>query len=169
MFSYAGLSWETFRGAIFLTILFGIALTDARFYIIPDQFSLGGLLIGVTMAFLPGGLMPLRSLLGAFLGLSILQVVSVSGKWMLKKDVMGGGDIKMMSMVGSFLGISGVLLTMFLGALLGSLIFGPISYKSKKLVPFGIFLAAGAAITYGWGASIIEWYTTVILQLPSPP
>lgn len=169
MFSYAGLSWETFRGAIFLTILFGIALTDARFYIIPDQFSLGGLLIGVTMAFLPGGLMPLRSLLGAFLGFSILQVVSVSGKWMLKKDVMGGGDIKMMSMVGSFLGISGVLLTMFLGALLGSLIFGPISYKSKKLVPFGIFLAAGAAITYGWGASIIEWYTTVILQLPSPP
>ena len=168
MFSYAGLSWETFRGAIFLTILFGIALTDARFYIIPDQFSLGGLLIGVAMAFLPGGLVSLQALAGTLLGFGILQTVAVSGKWVFKKDVMGGGDIKMMSMVGSFLGISGVLLTIFLGALLGSLIFGPISYKTKKLVPFGIFLAAGAAVTYGWGGSIIEWYMTVILQLPIP-
>jgi prepilin signal peptidase PulO-like enzyme (type II secretory pathway) len=72
----------------------------------------------------------------------------------------------MMAMVGSFLGMAGVLLTIFLGALLGSVIFGPISYKTKKLVPFGIFLAAGAAVTYGWGPSIIAWYTTTILQLP---
>ncbi len=167
MFSYAGLSWEAFRGGIFLTILFGIALTDARFYIIPDQFSLGGLLIGLAMAFLPGGLAPLQALLGALLGFGLLQSIAVGGKWMFKKDAMGGGDIKMMAMVGSFLGLAGVLLTVFLGALLGSLIFGPISYKTKKLVPFGIFLAAGAAVTYGWGASIIAWYTTSILQLPT--
>ena len=167
MFSYAGLSWEAFRGGIFLTILFGIALSDARFYIIPDQFSIGGLLIGLAMALLPGGLAPLQALLGALLGFGLLQIIAVGGKWMFKKDAMGGGDIKMMAMVGSFLGLAGVLLTVFLGALLGSLIFGPISYKTKKLVPFGIFLAAGAAVTYGWGASIIGWYTTSILQLPT--
>jgi leader peptidase (prepilin peptidase)/N-methyltransferase len=166
MFSYAGLSWEALRGGVFLTILFGIALTDARFYIIPDQFSLGGLLIGVAMAFFPGGLAPLEALLGAALGFGLLQAIAVGGKWMFKKDAMGGGDIKMMAMAGSFLGMAGVLLTIFLGALLGSVIFGPISYKTKKLVPFGIFLAAGAAVTYGWGASIIAWYTTTILQLP---
>ncbi len=34
---------------------------------------------------------------------------------------MGGGDIKMMAMVGAFLGWQGVLLTIFLGALVGSL------------------------------------------------
>ena len=167
MFSYAGLSWEAFRGGIFLTILFGIALSDARFYIIPDQFSIGGLLIGLAMALLPGGLAPLQALLGALLGFGLLQIIAVGGKRMFKKDAMGGGDIKMMAMVGSFLGLAGVLLTVFLGALLGSLIFGPISYKTKKLVPFGIFLAAGAAVTYGWGASIIGWYTTSILQLPT--
>jgi prepilin signal peptidase PulO-like enzyme (type II secretory pathway) len=59
-----------------------------------------------------------------------------------------------------------VLLTIFLGALLGSVIFGPISYKTKKLVPFGIFLAAGAVVTYGFGSEIIGWYTENILQLP---
>ena len=166
MFSYAGLSWEALRGALLLTILFGIALTDARFYIIPDQFSLGGLVLGLGLAFLPGGIDPLEALLGAVLGFGLLEMVAVTGKWMFKKDAMGGGDIKMMAMVGAFLGRPGVLLTIFQGALLGSVIFGPISYKTKKLVPFGIFLAAGAVVTYGFGSDIIGWYTTNVLQLP---
>ena len=168
MFSYAGLSWEALRGALLLSILFGIALSDARFYIIPDEFSLGGLVLGLGLAFLPGGIDPLGALLGAVLGFGLLEIVAVAGKWMFKKEAMGGGDIKMMAMVGAFLGMPGVLLTIFLGALLGSVIFGPISYKTKKLVPFGIFLAAGAAVTYGFGSDIIDWYVTSVLQMPSP-
>ncbi|MCH8810449.1 MAG: prepilin peptidase [Gemmatimonadetes bacterium] len=168
MFSYEGLSFEALRGALLLTILFGIALTDARFYIIPDQFSLGGLVLGLGLAFLPGGIDPLGALIGAVVGFGLLESVAVLGKWMFKKDAMGGGDIKMMAMVGAFLGWEGVLLTVFMGALLGSVIFGPISYKTKKLVPFGIFLAAGAAVTYGFGADIIDWYWTNMLHLPPP-
>lgn len=166
MFSYAGLSFEALRGTLLLTILFGIALTDARFYIIPDQFSLGGLVLGLGLAFLPGGIDALDALIGAIVGFGLLGSVAVVGKWMLKKDAMGLGDIKMMAMVGAFLGWVGVLLTVFLGALLGAVIFGPISYKTKKLVPFGIFLAAAAAITYGFGSEIIDWYLTNILHLP---
>ena len=166
MFSYAGLSFEALRGTLLLTILFGIALTDARFYLIPDQFSLGGLVLGLGLAFLPGGIDALDALIGAIVGFGLLGSVAVVGKWMLKKDAMGLGDIKMMAMVGAFLGWAGVLLTVFLGALLGAVIFGPISYKTKKLVPFGIFLAAAAAITYGFGSEIIDWYLTNILHLP---
>ena len=166
MFSYAGLSFEALRGTLLLTILFGIALTDARFYIIPDQFSLGGLVLGLGLAFLPGGIDAPDALIGAIVGFGLLGSVAVVGKWMLKKDAMGLGDIKMMAMVGAFLGWAGVLLTVFLGALLGAVIFGPISYKTKKLVPFGIFLAAAAAITYGFGSEIIDWYLTSILHLP---
>lgn len=166
MFSYAGLSFEALRGTLLLTILFGIALTDARFYIIPDQFSLGGLVLGLGLAFLPGGIDALDALIGAIVGFGLLGSVAVVGRWILKKDAMGLGDIKMMAMVGAFLGWAGVLLTVFLGALLGAVIFGPISYKTKKLVPFGIFLAAAAAITYGFGSEIIDWYLTNILHLP---
>jgi leader peptidase (prepilin peptidase)/N-methyltransferase len=71
---------------------------------------------------------------------------------------MGGGDIKMMAMVGSFLGWKGVLLTVFLGALLGSLIFVPLSLRKKRLVPFGVFLALGAGVTFVFGDTIIVWY-----------
>jgi prepilin signal peptidase PulO-like enzyme (type II secretory pathway) len=56
-----------------------------------------------------------------------------------------------------------VLLTVFLGALFGSLIFGPISLKTGKLVPFGIFLALGAAIAEPWGQAIIDWYVRTFI------
>lgn len=163
LFWYQGLSGEALRGAIFLTILFGIALTDARYYLIPDEFSLGGLVLGLATAFLPGGPTAVQAALGAALGFVLLLGVAHAGKFAFKKDAMGGGDIKMMGMIGAFLGMPGVLLTIFLGALLGSVVFGPISWKTGKLVPFGIFLSAGAAVTYGWGGEIIAWYTSTIL------
>lgn len=165
VFAYGGLTWEAARGAVFLTILFGVAIADARYYIIPNEFSIGGTVIGLATAFLPGGLDAVGALIGVVLGFSLLWVVAQLGTWAFKKEAMGGGDIKMMAMVGAFLGSAGVLLTIFLGALLGSVIFGPISWKTGKLVPFGIFLAAGAAVTYAWGDTLIGWYTATILGL----
>jgi leader peptidase (prepilin peptidase)/N-methyltransferase len=109
-----------------------------------------------------------EALLGALVGFGILWLVGKAGSWVFKKDAMGGGDIKMMAMVGAFLGIPGLLLTLFLGALLGSVVFGPISWKTKKLVPFGIFLAAGAAVAYAWGDEIVAWYVTTIMGMPAP-
>jgi leader peptidase (prepilin peptidase) / N-methyltransferase len=153
-----GASWQALSSALFFTLLLGIALTDARTYIIPDQFTLGGLVLGLALSFAPGGISPLQSVLGAGLGFLLLWLIAVLGEALFRKPAMGGGDIKMMAMVGAFLGPPGVLLTVFLGALAGSLIFGPISLKTGKLVPFGIFLALGAGITEPWGQGIIHWY-----------
>jgi len=161
-----GMGVEAGRGAVFLTILLGIAISDARFYIIPDQFSVGGAAIGLALAPMPGGLTTIQSVLGVVAGFGILWIVARGGSWLFKKEAMGGGDLKMMAMVGAFLGIPGVLLTLFLGALLGSVIFGPISWKTGKLVPFGIFLAVGAAVVYGWGDLLIAWYMERFLALP---
>lgn len=158
-----GASWQALGVAVFFTLLLGIALTDARAYIIPDEFSLGGLVAGLLLSLAPGGISPLRSVLGALAGFGILYAVAVVGEWVFRKPAMGGGDIKMMAMVGAFLGPINVLLTLFLGALVGSLIFGPISWKTGKLVPFGIFLAIGAAIAQTWGGALVGWYTASVL------
>jgi prepilin signal peptidase PulO-like enzyme (type II secretory pathway) len=65
--------------------------------------------------------------------------------------------------VGAFLGWQGTLLTVFLGALIGSLIFVPLSLIGRKqLVPFGIFLAIGAAATYLVGPAILTWYSAYL-------
>ncbi len=147
------------RGALFFTVLLGIALTDYREYIIPDEFSLGGLVLGLLLS-LTGGLEGLwEAVFGAAVGFGLLWLVGFVGTLALKEEAMGGGDIKMMAMVGAFVGWKGVLLTVFLGALIGTVVFLPLSLIGrKKLVPFGIFLALGAAATYLAGPAIIAWY-----------
>ena len=160
-----GFSAETLSGAVFGTILLGIAMTDAREYIIPDEFSLGGLVVGIALSFLGGFPAVLQALAGAATGFLLLWGLGVVGSKLAKKEAMGGGDIKMMAMVGAFVGWKGVFLTVFLGAVTGTLVFGPLSLMGKeKLVPFGIFLAIGAAITWLAGPEIIAWYRTFVLQ-----
>lgn len=176
-FAAHGATGEALRGSVFLTILFGISISDARFYIIPDEFSIGGAVVGFLLAFLPGGTTWLESLLGAAIGYAVLWVVGMAGTKIIKRlsprrleeagvdQAMGGGDVKMMMMIGAFLGIWGVALTVFLGSVLALVVFGPISMISKRLVPLGVFLAAGGAVTYAWGRQIVEWYTTSVIGL----
>ncbi|MDH3496755.1 MAG: A24 family peptidase [Gemmatimonadota bacterium] len=158
-----GPSWTALTAAVFGTLLLGIALTDARHYLIPDEFTWGGLALGLALR-IPGGWSGLaQGLIGAAAGFALLYGIAWAGEKVFRKEAMGGGDIKMMAMVGAFVGWQGVLLTVFGGALLGTLVFVPISLRTKKLVPFGVFLAAGAAVAFVAGDVIIAWYKTQIL------
>ena len=176
LFAYHGLGAEALRGCVFLTLLFGISLSDARFYIIPDQFSVGGAVLGVAMAFLPGVQTGgVGALAGAIVGFGAMWLVAVGGTWLIERlrpgrleeagvdRALGGGDVKMMGMVGAFVGVWGVATTVFLGSLFALLVFGPISYLTRRLVPLGIFLAAGAALSYGWGDAMLDWYRGEVL------
>lgn len=162
-FLYFGNLWRALSGAVFGTLLLGIAMTDAREYIIPDELSLGGLVLGLALAFAPGTPEPLWAFVGAAVAFVLMYVVAVVGEWAFKKPALGGGDIKMMAMVGAFLGPFHALLTVFVGSLVGAIIFGPVGLKTGKLVPFGVFLALGAAIVFVWGEAMVDWYTTRIL------
>jgi prepilin signal peptidase PulO-like enzyme (type II secretory pathway) len=101
--------------------------------------------------------------------------VGAGGTWLIRRirpgrleeagvdRALGGGDIKMMMMVGAFVGPWGVATTVLLGSVFALLVFGPISYLTGRLIPLGVFLAAGAALTYGWGGWMLEWYLTRVL------
>lgn len=167
-----GYGLEALRAAVFGTLLLGIAVTDAREYIIPDEFSIGGTGIGIAFAFAPfvvGAADPhaiswQQSLIGAAAGFTLLWIVAWLGSKAFGKDAMGGGDIKMMAMIGAFLGWQGVLLTLFLGAVCGTIIFLPLKLMGRdKLVPFGIFLALGAAACWIAGPALIDWYVRSVL------
>jgi leader peptidase (prepilin peptidase)/N-methyltransferase len=159
-----GPTWHALQGAILFSLLLAIALIDGQHYLIPDALSLGGLGAGLALSLLPGAPTPLVSVLGAALGFGVLLAVGILGEWAFRKPAMGGGDMKMMAMVGAFLGPAGAMLTIFLGAVVGTVVFGPVSLKTKKDVPFGVFLALGAVIAFLFGDSIVEGYRTMFLQ-----
>ena len=155
---------EAVRGAIFLTILLGIAIIDGRHRIIPDQLSLGGAAVGLGLAAWPGGFEFVPALIGAGVGYGLMWLVKLGGEAALKKPALGVGDIHMMAMIGAFVGLGGALLTILLGSVLGLVIGVPIAWLQGKLeakgtyLPLGTFLAMGAAVAYVWGEPIIAWY-----------
>jgi leader peptidase (prepilin peptidase)/N-methyltransferase len=153
-----GIEPQAARAISFLTLLLAIAVTDARYYIIPDELSIGGAVLGFLLAALPGAPSVPDAVIGAVAGGGALWLVAIFGTWAFRKEAMGGGDIKMMTMIGAFLGWKGALLTVFLGALAGTLVFVPSAWKSDKLVPFGLFLALGAALAFYLGEPLLEWY-----------
>jgi len=163
---YYGPTLTALTAAVFGTMLLGIAITDARHYIIPDEYTIVGLPLGLLLA--AGGGLPslIGAVIGAAFGFGLLYLVAVAGKWAFGKEAMGGGDIKMMAMVGAYVGWKGVLLTIFGGALLGTLIFVPLTLRKKQLVPFGVFLAAAAALTFVFGEDLLAWYLAVALGSP---
>ncbi len=154
-----GPTWRALQGSILFSLLLTISLIDARHYLIPDALSIGGLGAGLALSLLPGPPSFLTSVIGAALGFGVLLAVGLLGEWVFKKPAMGGGDIKMMAMVGAFLGPAGAMLTIFIGALAGTLVFAPLSLKTKREVPFGVFLGLGAAIAFLFGQSLVEWYS----------
>jgi len=158
-----GLGLDALAAAVFGTILLGIAVTDARHFLIPDEYTLGGLPLGLALAWRDGLVGFLAALSGAALGFLLLYATAWAGEKVFKEEAMGGGDVKMMAMVGAFVGWKGVLLTVFGGALLGSLVFVPLSLRKRRLVPFGVFLAAAAALTFEFGDAVVQWYTGMIL------
>lgn len=157
-----GFSKELIVALLFISMLVIITVSDLAYMLIPDKILIffGILLICSRI------LSPLNpwweSVVGAFLGFSILLLIAI-----LSKGGMGGGDIKLFFVIGWVLGMIPTLLTLFVAAFIG-VIAGFIQLKIKKAnkktpVPFGPSIAAAALIVYFYGDIILEWYTNLFI------
>lgn len=185
--AHLGVTAGAAKFCILVSILIALLFTDLEERILPDEFTLGGLLVGLAFSpvvRVPGftahavlGLMGIHfperalsvgeSLCGAALPAGTLWL----GGWLFEKfrhkEGLGLGDVKMMAMAGSFLGVEGALLTLILGAMSGSLV-GLIYIKVTRQdmgsyqLPFGSFLAAAAIFAALSGPKVIDWYSSLL-------
>ena len=128
-----GVSLEALRGAIFGTILLGIAMTDARAYIIPHEFSIGGAVIALLLSAWPDPSYALVSLQGALVGAGAVLLVGELSELTLGQEAMGGGDCALMGMIGAFLGWEAILPVMLLGAMISSVLFLVTAIWNRRL------------------------------------
>ena len=159
-------------GAVMIFAMIIVTFIDFEHQIIPDQISLPGIVIGLVFSTLfpawHGVAGPasgfLSALAGMLLGGGILYVVGTIAEWILKKEAMGGGDVKLLAAIGAFLGWKGVVFTLFTGSLLGSLAGLFIKYVfHEERIPFGPYLALGAMIALLWGEKIMSWYVASVI------
>lgn len=135
-----GPSLSALRVAVFATVMLGIAVTDARHYLIPDGFTVFGLLflvvtsivavfVGDTGPFVA----PFEALLGACAGAGAISIVGWLGEVVLKREAMGFGDVTLMAVVGAAVGPERSLMVLFLGAALGAVAFLAVVYPIVRL------------------------------------
>jgi leader peptidase (prepilin peptidase)/N-methyltransferase len=105
------------------------------------------------------------AVLGAVVGGGSLWFVGWLWERLRGVEAMGLGDVKMMLMVGAYLGWPLTVLTIFFGVLTGSIVGVALMMRRgerdmQMLLPFGIFLGAGAIVSLLVGTRIAEWYAS---------
>ncbi|SHI69169.1 type 4 prepilin peptidase 1 Aspartic peptidase. MEROPS family A24A [Malonomonas rubra DSM 5091] len=159
---FFGFSWTALIYALFVSLLVVITFIDLDHQIIPDIISLPSIPIGFTCSFAIPWLSWLDSLLGILLGGGLLLVIAWLYEILLKREGMGGGDIKLLAMIGAFLGWKAIFPIIFFASLGGTLIGVPLMLikgkDSRFALPFGPFLASASIIYLFWGEQIINWY-----------
>jgi len=165
-----GAAWSSAVYCVLCSSLIVITFIDLDFQIIPDSITLPGIPLGVLAGsfLLPDPFLraePLgyaSSVAGAAAGFLLYYGIAYLSIKALRKEGMGGGDIKLMAMLGGFLGWKAVLLTTFLGSVAGSVVGALLMLLRGQgrgtQIPFGPFLALGALVTLLWGQEVLLWY-----------
>ena len=161
IFNRYGLSYDFFIFIVFICGLIIAAFVDIQHRIIPDEISVGGIILGFILTAIKGfNLRPitydLRPMLNSFLGIVIGGgLIYLTGKLfdlvyfkLLKRppiqgetESMGGGDVKLLAMIGAFLGWQKAIFVFFMAPLFGAIV-GIINLAIKKdhTIPYGCLL-----------------------------
>ena len=137
-------------GMLFSSLMVCAAFIDFDHMVIPDRFTIGGFVLGVLLAATVPSLHGyeagyfvldsfrsfLAALVGAFIGSALLLWTALTSELVLRREVMGFGDVKLMGAIGAFCGWQGAVFAMFGGAVIGTLgvcLYIPLSYLVETL------------------------------------
>ena len=138
--------------SIFFIIIFFI---DLKHFIIPNELTFPLMIIGFIKSFDPNlnkAIFPnyINSLIGGFVGYSIIWLIIYFYKKIRKKEGMGLGDAKLMAAIGFWFGWVSIPIVIFISSFV-ALIFAVPSLIKKSLqmsseIPFGPYIIIGCVL-----------------------
>jgi len=171
----SGFTLESLKGCLFVSVLMVLFWTDIEERLLPDEFTLGGTLVGLILAvFVPmhsalaDSLIPAagpraQSLFNSAAGALLLAFPLAGIGWLYqrvrRRVGLGMGDVKLLGLIGTFLGAERGLIALLIGSVSGSVVGVAYILVRRKdpqtyQLPFGSFLCAGALISALWNAEI---------------
>ncbi|MGD1972485.1 MAG: prepilin peptidase [Desulfobacterales bacterium] len=161
-----GLTLEALTYYLFFAALLIVTFIDLDHRIIPNAITLPGIPICFAASFALPTITYKEALLGILSGGGSLLLVAWVYSLITKKEGMGGGDIKLLAMMGAIVGWQGVLFTIFIASLVGTLAGLAAMLQSRKgmklAVPFGPFLSIGSITYIFFGTPLIAWYFNLL-------
>ncbi len=165
---------------------------DVKLYIIPNEVTFTGIPLALVFSaicpslhdadhtlrnFSLSGIYRLdaliASLLGMLVGGGLIFLCGVLGKWVLKKDAMGFGDVKLMGMIGGFVGWKLAVAIFFVAPFFGLLMSIPVLlFKKSRTIPYGPFLSLATLVCIlmqdyfiGYINTYIQLFTMVFIRI----
>lgn len=157
---------------VLTVLLLAIALVDLDTGLIPDRLLLAVFLNFVVFAGLNGGAY------WSVIGQGLLSGLTVAGPLLvlvlimdrvLKKESMGGGDLKLFYVIGLYFDWKCNLFNVMLACVLGivfTLVFSKVRTgdgENPRAFPFGPSIAAASYVTALVGERVVDWYLRLFL------
>ena len=147
------LTFLTIKFWIYGSILLTLAIIDLKTYMLPNRLTFSLVILGFLLSFIDPRITLFHSFIGAAVYNFPFLILYIFGQEVLKKDVMGFGDVKLGMGIGAFLGYTSFIefymffmLSFTVGAVI-SLILMALKIKNRKdMIPFGPFIALSGLI-----------------------
>lgn len=151
-----GLTAWTFCALFCLYCLITLSFIDLKTYTIPDTLSIGLIFFGLAVCFInpafSGDLLSkfTSSIIGASVGFFGSWGLAIACSALIKKEALGGGDIKLMGAIGALSGCLGMANALMIASIFGLICFAILGALKKTpkngAIPFGPFLSVGLII-----------------------
>ena len=160
-----GPGWAALAALFFTWVLIAAAGIDLRTQLLPDQLTLPLLWLGLLIALIPLFVDARAAIEGAAIGYLALWCVFWAFKLLTGKEGMGYGDFKLLGALGAWMGpvalLPIVLLSSFIGAIVGVIALRMRNQDHSTPIPFGPFLAAAGWVWFVFGDTLLATYLHV--------
>ncbi len=152
IFLKLGYTWTTLEILIFSFCGIICSVIDLDHFILPDVFTLSGIVIGLLGSLLNPERDVTNAFLGLFMGGGFFWLVAY-GYYLLKgEEGIGGGDIKLMAWIGAVFGWQVIPFVILVSSISGSLVgiilmLGSGGKGLKTIIPFGPYLFFSAILS----------------------
>jgi leader peptidase (prepilin peptidase)/N-methyltransferase len=157
-------------GMILSFVLIALAGIDTRTQLLPDNLTLPLLWLGMVLSLVPLGPSPAHAVIGAALGYLSLWSVYWAFKLLTGKEGMGHGDFKLLAALGAWMGpmalLPIVLLSSFIGAIVGGTFLAVRGKSRATHIPFGPFIAAAGWVQFVFGDQMMAAYARLFGLAP---
>lgn len=151
LFIKLGWTWTLLELMIFTFAGVVCSFIDLDHFILPDVFTLSGIVIGLVGALLNPEREFLNAFLGALMGGGFLWLVAYGYYLLRGEEGMGGGDIKLLAWIGAVFGWQTIPFVILVSSILGTIVGITLMIKSAKglktVIPFGPYLFASAILS----------------------